>query len=124
MNAGYYITQAFSDFWNALADSLPACILSCLIMLSVLTLAYACIRWVMSLFKSTKFKRLTDILFLVVSICGILIQTVPHLQLPARIIQLEGERLVYISSPVTSAAEAAAEDPQPEESITTEVNHE
>ena len=124
MNAGYYITQAFSDFWNALADSLPACILSCLIMLSVLTLAYACIRWVMSLFKSTKFKRLTDILFLVVSICGILIQTVPHLQLPARIIQLEGERLVYVSSPVTSAAEAAAEDPQPEESITTEVSHE
>lgn len=124
MNAGYYITQAFSDFWNALADSLPACILSCLIMLSVLTLAYACIRWVLSLFKSTKFKRLTDILFLVVSICGILIQTVPHLQLPARIIQLEGERLVYVSSPVTSAAEAAAEDPQPEESITTEVPHE
>lgn len=124
MNAGYYITQAFSDFWNALADSLPACILSCLIMLSVLTLAYACIRWVLSLFKSTKFKRLTDILFLVVSICGILIQTVPHLQLPARIIQLEGERLVYVSSPVTSAAEAAAEDPQPEESITTEVSHE
>ena len=124
MNAGYYITQAFSDFWNALADSLPACILSCLIMLSVLTLAYACIRWVMSLFKSTKFKRLTDILFLVVSICGILIQTVPHLQLPARIIQLEGERLVYVSSPVTSAADAAAEASQPEESITTEVVHE
>ncbi len=124
MNAGYYITQAFSDFWNALADSLPACILSCLIMLSVLTLAYACIRWVMSLFKSTKFKRLTDILFLVVSICGILIQTVPHLQLPARIIQLEGERLVYVSSSVTSAAEAAAEASQPEESITTEVAHE
>ena len=124
MNAGYYITQAFSDFWNALADSLPACILSCLIMLSVLTLAYACIRWVMSLFKSTKFKRLTDILFLVVSICGILIQTVPHIQLPARIIQLEGERLVYVSSPVTSAAEAAAEDPQTEESITSEVTHE
>ena len=124
MNAGYYITQAFSDFWNALADSLPACILSCLIMLSVLTLAYACIRWVMSLFKSSKFKRLTDILFLVVSICGILIQTVPHIQLPARNIQLEGERLVYVSSPVTSAAEAAAEDPQPEESITTEVSHE
>ena len=124
MNAGYYITQAFSDFWNALADSLPACILSCLIMLSVLTLAYACIRWVLSLFKSTKFKRLTDILFLVVSICGILIQTVPHLQLPARIIQLEGERLVYVSSPVTSAAEAAAEASQPEESITTEVTHE
>lgn len=124
MNAGYYITQAFSDFWNALADSLPACILSCLIMLSVLTLAYACIRWVMSLFKSTKFKRLTDILFLVVSICGILIQTVPHLQLPARIIQLEGERLVYVSSPVTSAAEAAAEASQPEESTTTEVSHE
>ena len=124
MNAGYYITQAFSDFWNALADSLPACILSCLIMLSVLTLAYACIRWVMSLFKSTKFKRLTDILFLIVSICGILIQTVPHIQLPARIIQLEGERLVYVSSPVTSAAEAAAEGPQPEESITTEATHE
>ena len=124
MNAGYYITQAFSDFWNALADSLPACILSCLIMLSVLTLAYACIRWVMSLFKSTKFKRLTDILFLIVSICGILIQTVPHIQLPARIIQLEGERLVYVSSPVTSAAEAAVEDPQPEESIPTEVSHE
>lgn len=124
MNAGYYITQAFSDFWNALADSLPACILSCLIMLSVLTLAYACIRWVMSLFKSSKFKRLTDILFLIVSICGILIQTVPHIQLPARIIQLEGERLVYVSSPVTSAAEAAAEASQPEESITTEVSHE
>ena len=124
MNAGHYITQAFSDFWNALADSLPACILSCLIMLSVLTLAYACIRWVMSLFKSTKFKRLTDILFLVVSICGILIQTVPHLQLPARIIQLEGERLVYVSAPVTSAADAAAEDPQTEESITTEAPHE
>ena len=124
MNAGYYITQAFSDFWNALADSLPACILSCLIMLSVLTLAYACIRWVMSLFKSTKFKRLTDILFLVVSICGILIQTVPHIQLPARIIQLEGERLVYVSSPVTSAAEAAAEASQPDESLTTEVSHE
>ena len=124
MSAGYYITQAFSDFWNALADSLPVCILSCLIMLSVLTLAYACIRWVMSLFKSNKFKRLTDILFLIVSICGILIQTVPHIQLPARIIQLEGERLVYVSSPVTSAAEAAAEDPQPEESITTEVPHE
>ena len=124
MKAGYYINQAFSDFWNALADSLPACILSCLIMLSVLTLAYACIRWVLSLFKSSKFKRLTDILFLVVSICGILIQTVPHIQLPARIIQLEGERLVYVSSPVTSAAEAAAEDPQPEESITTEVTHE
>ena len=123
MNAGYYITQAFSDFWNALADSLPACILSCLIMLSVLTLAYACIRWVMSLFKSTKFKRLTDILFLIVSICGILIQTVPHIQLPARIIQLEGERLVYVSSPVTSA-EAAAEASQPEESTTTEVSHE
>ena len=124
MNAGYYITQAFSDFWNALADSLPACILSCLIMLSVLTLAYACIRWVLSLFKSTKFKRLTDILFLIVSICGILIQTVPHIQLPARIIQLEGERLVYVSSPVTSAAEAAAEASQPDESITTEVTHE
>ena len=124
MNAGYYITQAFSDFWNALADSLPACILSCLIMLSVLTLAYACIRWVMSLFKSTKFKRLTDILFLVVSICGILIQTVPHLQLPARIIHVDGERLVYVSSPVTSAAEAAAEVTQPEESITSEVTHE
>ena len=124
MNAGYYITQAFSDFWNALADSLPACILSCLIMLSVLTLAYACIRWVMSLFKSTKFKRLTDILFLVVSICGILIQTVPHLQLPARIIQLEGERLVYVSSPVTSAAEAASEASQPVESITSEATHE
>ena len=124
MSAGHYITQAFSDFWNALADSLPACILSCLIMLSVLTLAYACIRWVLSLFKSTKFKRLTDILFLVVSICGILIQTVPHIQLPSRIIQLEGERLVYVSSPVTSAAEAAAEDPQPEESITTEVTNE
>lgn len=124
MNAGYYITQAFSDFWNALADSLPACILSCLIMLSVLTLAYACIRWVMSLFKSTKFKRLTDILFLVVSICGILIQTVPHLQLPARIIHVDGERLVYVSSPVTSAAEAAAEASQPEESITSEVTHE
>ena len=124
MNAGYYITQAFSDFWNALADSLPACILSCLIMLSVLTLAYACIRWVMSLFKSTKFKRLTDILFLVVSICGILIQTVPHIQLPARIIQLEGERLVYVSSPVTSAAESAAEASQPVESITSEVTHE
>ena len=123
MNAGHYITQAFSDFWNALADSLPACILSCLIMLSVLTLAYACIRWVMSLFKSTKFKRLTDILFLVVSICGILIQTVPHLQLPARIIQLEGERLVYVSSPVTSA-EASAEASPAEESITTEVSHE
>ena len=120
MNAGYYITQAFSDFWNALADSLPACILSCLIMLSVLTLAYACIRWVMSLFKSTKFKRLTDILFLVVSICGILIQTVPHLQLPARIIHVDGERLVYVSSPVTSAAEASPA----EESITTEVSHE
>ena len=124
MNAGYYITQAFSDFWNALADSLPACILSCLIMLSVLTLAYACIRWVMSLFKSTKFKRLTDILFLIVSLCGILIQTGPHIQLPARIIQLEGERLVYVSSPVTSASESAAEDPQPGESITTEVSHE
>ena len=124
MNAGYYITQAFSDFWNALADSLPACILSCLIMLSVLTLAYACIRWGMSLCKSTKWKRLTDVLCLVVSICGILSQTVPHIQLPARIIQLEGERLVYVSSPVTSAAEAAAEASQLEESITTEVTHE